>query len=88
MTDAEAELIAAVEQDAEFRERLTATFNDRATAQGWVRDGRLVEPAPAFEFLMGAQAALEALGLPGFNGMELVVASARGADFVFPIRKG
>jgi hypothetical protein len=93
LTDAEAQ--AAVEADADLRERLTETFNARGRALGWfdyLRTGEAVGLKPsarsdAFEFLMGVHAGLQAAGLPGFHSMELMVASTRGADFVFQIER-
>lgn len=85
MTDEEAQ--AAVEKDAELRETLTETFNARGKSLGWFDKGQLRDEyrGDAFEFLMGVHAGLTAVGLPGFAPMELMIASARGADFVFPI---
>lgn len=87
--DDESELLLAVENDAALRERLTETFNARGNSLGWFRKGQLRPDSrsDAFEFLMGVHAGLQATGLPGFNGMELTIASVRGADFVFPINK-
>lgn len=87
MTDAEAQ--AAIEEDADLRERLTEQFNARGRSLGWFRNGEIAPESreAAFEFLMGVHAGLQAAGLPGFNGMELMVASVRGADFVFAIER-
>ena len=87
MTDAEAQ--AAVEEDADLRERLAEQFNARGRSLGWFRNGEIVERhrSDAFEFLIGVHAGLQAAGLPGFNSMELMLASVRGADFIFAIAK-
>lgn len=89
----EAELQAAVEANADLRERLTEAFNDRARAMGWIEKtptGPTIRDdsrEAAFEFLMGAVAFATATDNNHFAGPELFIASVRGSDFVFPLHR-